>query len=504
MAEDKPSSSYNQILRSSSIVGGAQAANYIIALVRTKFAAVLLGPSGVGLIGLYLSTVGMVQTLAGLGVASSGVREVANANSSGNADHLAQTVKTLRRVCWVTGALGWLLTAALAYPLSIWVMDSPKYAGALAILGGTLLLGSVSGGQTALIQGMRRIGDLARLNVLGVLAGTLVSLPLYWWLGEKGIVPSLVASAVLNLGFSWWFARKIRVERVSQSLAETLVRLKSLLGLGVAFMWSALLGAIVGLIIRAIIQREFGLEGSGLYQAAWAISGMFAGFILGAMGADFYPRLTAAKDDPALMRRLVNEQTEVGILLALPGLVGTLAFAPWIMRLLYTEEFLPAADLLPWFVLGVFGRVLSWPMGFIMLALGEGKWFAGIETIGFVTHVLLAVVAIQAYGLQGAGIAFAALYIVVTLAVSVIAHCLIRFRWCFSVLNLFVKASVLIALAAVGCGLIHGLLGATYGAILSAAAAAFSIRGLAQRCGSDNRIVRMVVRLPLGKRLCGQ
>lgn len=497
-------SSYNQILRSSSIVGGAQVANYLISLVRTKFAAVLLGPSGVGLIGLYVSVVGTVQTLAGLGIASSGVREVADAHSGGNADHLAQTVKTLRRACWVTGVLGWVLTAVLAYPLSIWVMDSPKYAGALAILGSTLLLGSINGGQTALIQGMRRIGDLARLNVLGVLAGTLVSLPLYWWLGERGIVPALVVSAVLNLGFSWWFARKVQIESVSQSLADTLVRLKSLLGLGVAFMWSAFLGAIVGLTIRAIIQREFGLEGSGLYQAAWAISGMFAGFILGAMGADFYPRLTAAKDDPALMGRLVNEQTEVGMLLALPGLVGTLAFAPWIMHLLYTAEFLPAADLLPWFVLGVFGRVMSWPMGFIMLALGEGKWFAGSETICLVAHVLLAVVAIQSFGLQGAGIAFAALYAVYTVMVLVISNRLIQFRWSFSVLHMLWKTGVLIIAAAFGCNMIHGVAGDLLGVTLTAAACLYSVRGIARRMGTSHRLVHAILRCPGGAWLCGK
>jgi enterobacterial common antigen flippase len=381
-------------------------------------------------------------------------------------------------------------------------MDSPKYAAALAILGSTLLFGAVSGGQTALIQGMRRIGDLARLNVLGVLAGTVVSLPLYWCLGEKGIVPALVASAVLNLGFSWWFARKVRVDEVSQPLAETLVRLKSLLGLGVAFMWSALLGAIVGLIIRAIIQRELGLEGSGLYQAAWAISGMFAGFILSAMGADFYPRLTAAKDDPALMGRLVNEQTEVGILLALPGLVGTLAFAPWIMRLLYTVEFLPAADLLPWFVVGVFGRVLSWPMGFIMLALGEGKWFAGAETIGFVTHVLLAVAAIHFYGLQGAGIAFAGLYGIVTMVVFAIANRLTKFRWSSSVVRMLWKTGALIIAAAFGCNMIHGVAGGLLGVALTALACFYSIRGLARRLGKSHRLVRLVYNCPGAAWLC--
>jgi PST family polysaccharide transporter len=504
--ESAKRSNYGQILRSSSIIGGAQGINYVISLVRTKVVAVLLGPSGVGLVGLYLTTVGMVETLAGLGIRSSGVREIAEADSSGHPESLAKTLKTLRRACWLTGVLGWVLTAALAYPLSVWVFDSPKYAMALAILGCTLVFSSISGGQMALIQGMRRIGDLARLNLLGVTAGTIVALPIYYWLGEQGIVPVLVLSAFLNLVFSWWFARRIQVVPVQQSFGETVTRMKSLLSLGVAFMWSAFLGAIVALVIRAIIQRELGLEANGLYQAAWAISGMFAGFILGAMGADFYPTLTAAKGDKALMARLVNEQTEVGILLALPGLVATLAFAPLIMTLLYSREFLGAADLLPWFILGVFGRVVSWPIGFIMLALGEGGWFAMSETVAVVIHAVLAFVLIGFLGLWGVALAFAVLYLFVTALVSFIAFRLIRFHWSLPVLRMLFESSLFIGAAFLFAQMTQGVQGlpaAFVGMFLTLAAALYSVRGLARRLGDSHRLVAMACQVPLGRVLCG-
>ena len=44
--------SYRDILRSTSIMGGAQGLNYLVALVRVKLIAVLLGPAGVGLVSL--------------------------------------------------------------------------------------------------------------------------------------------------------------------------------------------------------------------------------------------------------------------------------------------------------------------------------------------------------------------------------------------------------------------------------------------------------------------
>jgi PST family polysaccharide transporter len=298
-------------------------------MVRTKLVAVLLGPSGVGLVGLYVSATQLIGTLAGLGIDSSGVREVAEAHGGGNGEHIARTVKTLRRACWVTGISGWLLTAAFSYPLSVWTFGSSERARGIAVLGATLLLSAIYGGQIALIKGTRRIGDLARLSVLGAISGTVLAVGLYAWLGEKGIVAVLTSTAAINLGLPWFFARKIPVAPVAITWPETLGNSKRMVKLGLAFTCSGVSGAAVELAIRATIIRELGINSNGIYQAAWAMSGMFGGFITGAMGIDFYPRLTAAATNHEQASRLVNEQTEIGILLALPGLLATLAFAPW-------------------------------------------------------------------------------------------------------------------------------------------------------------------------------
>ena len=53
--------SYRQILRSTSIIGGASVINILIGLVRVKVAAVLLGPAGIGLIGLFKAMLIKVQ-----------------------------------------------------------------------------------------------------------------------------------------------------------------------------------------------------------------------------------------------------------------------------------------------------------------------------------------------------------------------------------------------------------------------------------------------------------
>ena len=67
-----------------------------------------------------------------------------------------------------------------------------------------------AGGQGALIHGMRRISDLAKIGVLGTLLGAIISIVLVYVLGEEGVVPSLVGGAAMGLVISWWYSRKVR------------------------------------------------------------------------------------------------------------------------------------------------------------------------------------------------------------------------------------------------------------------------------------------------------
>src|SRR5438270_9731230 len=97
---------YGQILKSSALVGGSSLLNVAIGIVRTKIMAVLLGPAGFGLFGLYGSISNLTQSIAGMGVNSSGVRQIAEAAGSANEELIARTATTLRRTSMLLGILG--------------------------------------------------------------------------------------------------------------------------------------------------------------------------------------------------------------------------------------------------------------------------------------------------------------------------------------------------------------------------------------------------------------
>jgi enterobacterial common antigen flippase len=474
----KVKGSYDQILKSSALIGGSSVLNIAIGIVRTKAMAMLLGPAGFGLFGLYGSIAGLTQSIAGMGINSSGVRQIAEAVGSGDNARIAQTAAVLRRTAVVLGLLGGALLLLFSRQVSRLTFGSAGRAAEVALLSIAVFFSLVSGGQGALIQGMRRIADLAKLNVLGAFFGVCISIPLVYFFREKGVVPSLIGVAVMTILTSWWYSRKIDIQVSTVTLSQVRSEASALLKLGSAFMASGLLTLGVAYAVRITVLRKVGLEATGLYQSAWTLGGLYVGFILQAMGADFYPRLTASIHDKAKCNRLVNEQTLVGVLLAGPGVLATLTFAPLVIALLYSAKFGGAVVLLRWICLGTMLQVITWPMGFIIVAKGKQGLFFLSELAWAIVAASLAWFCIKSFGLNGAGIAFFGSYIFHGFLTYPIVRHLTGFRWSAENKRIGLLFLGLIGLVFCGFYVLPLFWAAAIGIVIALATGIYSIRKL--------------------------
>lgn len=147
------------------------------------------------------------------------------------------------------------------------------------------------------------------------------------------------------------------------------------------------------------------------------------------MGADFYPRLVGVAEDHSQCNRLVNEQTQVSLLLAGPGVIATLTFAPLVIMLFYSAQFYEAVEVLRWICLGIALRVITWPIGFIIVAKNRQTIFLATEVAWTVVNVGLTWIYVKAFGLNGAGIAFFGSYVFHGLMIYPIVRWLSGFRW---------------------------------------------------------------------------
>jgi PST family polysaccharide transporter len=298
---------------------------------------------------------------------------------------------------------------------------------------------------------MRRIGDIARLNVFGSAISTVLGIGMLWRWGKAGLVAYvlIVPLASFVLGHVY-VARLPKAGTETISLPELAREWKMLLHLGMAMVGAGFVQQFAQLWIRIDVARVLGAQSLGQYQAAWTISMQYVTFVLSAMGTDYYPRLTGVIHDPKAAGTLVNEQTEIATLLSAPVFIAMMAVAPWVIHLLYAASFTPAIEILRWQVLGDVLKVASWPLGFLILAAGDGKTFFASETATWLVTVGLIMGLAPIMGLQITGMAYLAMYAFYLSVVYWLARRRIGFHWTRSVLTL----SVVTFTICVGIGLL--------------------------------------------------
>jgi len=119
-------SNHKNIIKSTSIFGLVQVMRLLIKIVSNKFISLFLGPSGIGLIGLFENTILLISSLTSLGINTTGVREVALADN--NPEQESEVIALLNKWSIILGFFGALVAVLLSGYLSILVFgNSDKY-----------------------------------------------------------------------------------------------------------------------------------------------------------------------------------------------------------------------------------------------------------------------------------------------------------------------------------------------------------------------------------------
>ncbi|GAB6008318.1 O-antigen translocase [Dysgonomonas reticulitermitis] len=443
----KKETSYSQILKSTSIFGGSQVLVIIIGIVRAKAIALLLGPAGVGIIGIYQSIVDMLRTGCGLGLDTGGVREIAAANSLEDKTLLGKTIYRLNWWFLVAAFLG--LTACLAFcrPISIWAFGTDKYVLPIVLLSIPVFLAILTTGRSVNIQGMRKVSYMAQYEVWGSLVGLFIALPLYYILGLKGIVPAFITTGLVLYFFVEFYYKKLNVRLIKIPRKEVLEAGLSTLKLGIFIVISGIISTAGMFLVRAYISRSLNVEAAGLFQSAWTITAVYLGLILKSMGADFFPRLSSIAEKKTEIKKLVNEQTYVVLVISVPVIIGMLLFSEFALSVLYSTKFANAENILQWQVLGSVLKLLSWPVAFIILAKKKGLLFLFSEVVFYISYLAVSYFLFPQYGLDAVGIGYLIAYMIYLPLIVLIGWRISGFIWSKEIMIMITIGLTLICVA---------------------------------------------------------
>ena len=456
-----------------SLIGSATVVGVLLGLLRMKAAAVLLGPVGIGLIGLLQGIVATVAMLATMGLGHAGTRQLAAATARDDSKAVAVARSALSWATYGLAAAAALTMWLFRRPIAELTLGDAQYAAVVGWLGIAVFLSLVATRQMAVLSGLRRVGDAAKVNVVTAVIALLLGTASIWLFADDGILFFVLSAPVGAVVAGWWFARKLRQPTHKASRPEIVGEWKALGRLGLAFMVGGLVVNACQLFIRSHIQQELGTDAVGQFHASWTLSVQFASLLLAGLSVEFYPRMTAIierKEDP---NRVHNDQIELTILLGAPAFLILVGGAAWLVPILFSGDFGPAAAILRWQLLGDVLRLSIWPLVYAMMAMGRTERLMLVESSTFVVMAGVTTFLLPRMGVTGAGAASLVAYSYFCIVLLWVGHGLTRFRLArrnaLSIAVLFVAcgAGAVLAsyseLAALGAALGTSIAAAAYG-----------------------------------------
>jgi antigen flippase len=429
--------------KATALLSGSSLVSIFLSLVSAKVMASLLKPVGYGYYGLLQSFVGLVSLAVGIGMATGLVRLGAGAAQRDDSAALSG----LRRGAWLILAglslLSLIVCAIFRTDVSRWALGSADHRGTILLLIIATFFTAAANVQSGVLNAYHRVRVLAKSSVLSSIIGTCCSITVVLIWRVQGAILATMAGAIVTCAVSAYFLhREVGPVRTSVTWHDSWKGVKSLLSFGGPYTASLLVSSGVQFALPMLILHMLGTESVGYYKAASAISVGYLGFLVTAMGQDYYPRVSAVAGQPRALASTVNEQHKLVMMLAAPVILGTLALVPYLVPLVYSAQFGPAVEILEWQLIGDLFKFSSWTMSFVILARCSSWVLLMTESTVGLTSIVATWFTVRIWGLQALGISFLISYVLYYIVVSVLIRREIAFVWTSENKRLIVEAII--------------------------------------------------------------
>lgn len=419
--------SYDHVLKYTGMFGGVQVLVTLIGLVRNKFMALLLGTAGVGFNALFVSMQNFASQCTNLGISFGAVPKLSEYYEEQQEEQLEYHIQVIRLWSMIAAGLGFLFCVAVSPLMNDLSFTWGNHTLHYAMLGVSVAMLTLTGGETAVLKATRRLGALAKIQIYTAIISVLVSIPLYYYYGHSGVIPVIVSMAAVTMVATMRYSYRSYPLRL-QWTGSVLKSGAGMIRLGVAFVLAAAVGSASEMFIRAFLNVEGGLGDVGLYNAGFMLTITYAGMVFSSMEQDYFPRLSAVSKDVEKTNETVNKQMEVSLLLLSPMLVVLLTALPVLVPLLFSNEFMPVVGMAQVAVLAMYFKVLNLPVAYITLARSKSLAYLLLETTYFVVLVVGVMAGFRMWGIWGTGLAVVIAHIAELVTVGGYAYWQFNYR----------------------------------------------------------------------------
>lgn len=395
------------MIRSVSLLGGSKAITIVVSILRNKVFALLLGPSGIGLLGTITTSVDLARVLFLFGIDAATVKRIAQCKCDTAAT--SRLYKTSLRIGILLGLVSTIIFFFSSFYLSYKLLnDASKYWYFIAA-GSSLLLTPVLSIQIAYLQGINKVREIALCQIITSLSSSISSVLLVIAFGLIGAALSISVFTAMSYLIHRIFVKKFLVD-VTGDLWKTFFEdLKNTIRNGSPFaingIWLALSNWLNIFFLNQTSRNGQSAFEIGLLSAATIFGNYYLNVLISAIAADFYPKLIQAADKKEKFNSLLDHQIRICMALGIPVVAIAIIAAPLMLEFFYSKEFVGAQSVMRLLLLGMLVRFAVFPLTFALSAYGNSKEIATNELLMGGITIGLSWIFISHFGLTGIGAA---------------------------------------------------------------------------------------------------
>lgn len=391
----------NVLIKVTSLKTAAILTRMIAGILTSKAIAVFIGAEGLALIGNLRNFVSSIQSVAILGFYKGAVKYIADYKE--NIVRLSRTISTVYYIGFVSSILVSLLCYFNAENINNIIFPNyNSYAYVIKIFAIVLPFYSLNMFSFSIMNGFSKYKILIIINIIGQILGVSITLLLIFQRKLEGALVSVViAESLIFLITLVGIINRRSLTPLIQVKYVSFSYFKRLSSYSVMALFSAVLLPIVALAIRSFIIENIGYKDAGFWEAMTRISKYYLMMVSSLMALYILPRFAEINTAKAFRKEVFDfYKTIIPILLF--GFVLIYLLKPYIVTVVFSEEFKPVEDLFLWQLLGDFLKVLSMVIAYQFLA--KKMFWHYVVTEAFLIIILYAtsIYFIKVFGVEGA------------------------------------------------------------------------------------------------------
>jgi O-antigen/teichoic acid export membrane protein len=422
-----------KILANTSFLALSSFIKVLAGIARAKLNAIMIGAEGIGIVN-QLSLLTQKLSMVTLSSMNHGVvKQIAESEKKSDLHkyHLAGVVKTYFLLILLTSVIMIFLFSIFRIEITKFILGDVSLIGYIWVIFISLPIVILNSIPVAILKGYKKVKEIAMARSISVIVNLIIFIPLIVLYSIKGAIILIPISFLSILIFNTYFTFKsciLPLKITKKDFKASKVNKKimyELLTFSATGILIATVVSIADLYNRSLFVNVIGIESIGIYSPILTWSGIVLGLIVPTMYTYIFPRMSEIKDSQVSL--LLNDVIRISLFLIIPLLMIGIPFRFEVINLFYSEEFVEAANYLPYHFFGLIFYLIFYSFS---MALAP-KGYVVLQSFLFISYNLLISLLITIYINNYGLIIWAFAFLISNFVFSLIYYLVIKRKFYF-------------------------------------------------------------------------